>query len=333
MADEAGPVASAGSSRGYHFITEFRSCPRKWFLRYVAGLEPVARSAAASMGSVLHKLQEDFYLGSYRDELPPPATIEAEFEPYRAAWFEAEDYEMAMLKIATAFNVWRTTFGFKDLEDYDIEWIEQEFNGILPNGVEVTGRMDRIMKRKEYPAIVLFDTKTTSWSPESAHKKVVLADQVTMYTWLLQQKYGDIPIEMQPDICYLKPRIPTCHRYSAIYRSRADVESFIWGLTHDWDRLISSLRSYENNEAPAEYLFPRHSTVCAEFGCPYEDICRARLDETTPPPITGYVKRAPLRLDDVAGGPCALDNYVPIIAPDIVPDDEHGGGGPIESAR
>lgn len=267
------------------------------------------------MGSVLHKLQEDFYLGSYWTSEPTKEQIEEEFAPYADAWIEEQDRNDAMYKIAVAFNVWKLQFGESDMREYEILHIEDELCAVLPNGVNVSGRMDRVMRRLSDNAIVLFDTKTTSWSPESAHEKVLLADQVTMYTWLLQQKMGDVSVEMQPDICYLKPRVPTCHRYAPIYRSKADVESFVLGLTHDYDRLLSDLKRYEDGEAPAEYLFPRHSTVCSEFGCPFKELCRARLDESSPPPITGYVKKTPLRWADLVGDASA---YHPIVDPPAI---------------
>lgn len=280
-----------GSGRGYHFISEWRTCPRKWFLHHVAGFEPTDLKAAPTTGTVLHKLQEAFYLGGYQDYND---TYESEImevmAPCRAAWFEDEEFFEAHAKICNAFKVWRNTYGMTDLAEFTTIATELHLESELPNGLIVSGNLDVVFRRNGSDVIVLKDTKTTSWSPESAHKKVELNDQVTMYTWLLQKHYGDVPIEMIPDIIYLKPRVPTVHRFGSIRRSKQDVETFIFGLCHDTMMLLDTLELYELNDAPPEYLFPRNATVCSEFGCEYEDICRAKFDEATPPPLTGFAQ-------------------------------------------
>jgi len=248
------------------------------------------------MGTILHAAQEKFFCGDFREyENSYRSEILELSEPYRAAWFEDEDFDEAIDKMAKGFQRWRNEFGKHDLETYDTVGVELELKAMLPIGIEVTGRIDRLFREKATGALVFHDTKTTSWGAEAAHKKVELDDQVTMYTWLLQQHYDDQPIEMIPDIMYMRPKVPTCHRFGAIRRSRQDVEALVWGLCHDYDELRRNLECYESNCAPPEYLFPRHATVCSEFGCEFEAICRARLDEETPPPL-GYTRYQPLTL-------------------------------------
>lgn len=283
-----------GSSRGYHFISEYRSCPRKWFLRHIVGLESPDMNAGASMGSIIHAAQEKFFCGSFEDyNANYLEEIQALAEPYRSAWFEDEEYEEAVVKMAAGFQRWRNEFGKGDLLVYDTVGVELELRATLPIGVEVTGRIDRLFREKGSGALVIHDTKTTSWGAEAAHKKVELDDQVTMYTWLIHQHYGDQPVEMIPDIMYMRPKVPTCHRFGAVRRNHNDVEALIWGLCHDYEALRKDMECYENNCAPPEFLFPRHATVCSEFGCEFEAICRSRLDETTPPPV-GYTRYPPL---------------------------------------
>lgn len=295
-----------GSGRGYHFVSEWQVCPRKWFLHHVAGLEPSAIKQSTSMGLAIHELQEKFYKGEFREGSIEARSIADTVGCYRDAWLEEEEFLAAFNKIGLAFSIWRDQFGFKDLEDFEVIGAEEHLSAALQNGNIITGLIDTLFRSKESGAIVIKDTKTTSWGPELAHKKVELGDQMTMYTWLLHKKYGDQPIEVIADILYLKPKTPTCHRYAPIRRSREEVENFILGMCHVTDRMREDLVAYEANLAPPEYLFPRCSTVCSEFGCEYEDICRAHFDEESPPPISGYTVNPPITVE-------TLFDRVPIV--------------------
>ena len=287
-----------GSGRGYHFLSEWRTCPRKWFLHNVAGLESTDKRPATVMGTIIHYLQERLYIGDYADlEYAYSDEIIAICSEHRSAWFEDDDYNEAVSKIIGGFMTWRKQFGYADTQNWDLIGAEMLFEHALPNGRVVSGLVDQLFRDNTDGHFILKDTKTTSWGPETAHKKVEQNDQVTMYTWLIQKQYGFVPVEMIPDIMYMKPRVPTCHRFGSIHRSPSDIETFIWGLCHDTDQMVRDLGMYWDGCAPPEYLFPRNATVCSEFGCEYESICRAKFDETTPPPATGFEKNIGLTVE------------------------------------
>lgn len=291
---------AGGSGRGYHFISEWQVCPRKWFLKNVAGLQSNEPKAAASMGTVLHWLQERFYVGDFFNvDEPYFDEVNAKMEEFREAWFEDEDFAESTRKVGAAFAAWRRVYGMGDLANWDIVGVEVPLTAALPNGNVVTGLIDTLFRDKATDELIFKDTKTTSWAPESAHKKVEMGDQVTMYTWLIHKTYGDKPLKMIPDIIYLKPKMPTVHRFGEVRRTKREVENFIYGLCHVTDRMVTDLKSYEENEAPPEYLFPRSATVCSEFGCEFEDICRGSFDEATPPPMSGYSRTTPITSENL----------------------------------
>lgn len=277
---------------GYSFINEFRTCPRKWYFHHLCGLKSGIPKASTEIGRVIHLLQEDYYNnGSSAEEYALSWERVAEIID-TSAFFEESELEDTARKIAKAMNIWVRTFGENDKLALKVVGAELEIEAALPNGVVMQGRLDRVFKDDD-DTIIVFDTKTTSWSPDSVLKKVELDDQFTLYTWLIHKKYGYQPVRFVPDIVYMRPTTPTVSRPGEIIRSAEQIEQVILGICGDFDRLKSRWQQYLANDDAGEYLFPRHATVCSEFGCEYEDICRTKFTPSSPTPQAGFIRKAP----------------------------------------
>ena len=95
----ANEVARALTGRDYiswSAISTFRSCPLKYWFRYVAGLPEESVSSALVFGTGIHAAIEDFYRAELAGEAKPD--LNALPFAYRSAWLPHDPEK----------NCWRT---------------------------------------------------------------------------------------------------------------------------------------------------------------------------------------------------------------------------------
>lgn len=285
------------SSRGYHFIDEYRTCPRKWFLHRIAGYEALAKKPALEIGKILHLGQELLLEGDALELVHEK--LDAELEKVRFAWFEEEDFTNDRSIIHGALNEWHRTFFASDNTQYDLVGVELELEAELPDRTRMTGRVDRLYKERDLgDSYIIMDTKTTKWSIDSVFQSMDFGDQATCYSWLVKEKYGTgASVEVMPDVLMLKGK-PKAARPGVIRRSQSEIDLFLESMMGTWSELRSKVRAYESTKLPEAYLFPRAPTACQLFGCDYADICRKRIDETTGP-LPDFTQTNKLCIDEL----------------------------------
>jgi putative RecB family exonuclease len=87
ITNPANEVARKLTGRDYiswSAISTFRSCPLKYWFRYVAGLPEESVSAALVFGTGIHAAIEDFYRAELAGEAKPD--VEQLMFAYRSAW-------------------------------------------------------------------------------------------------------------------------------------------------------------------------------------------------------------------------------------------------------
>jgi len=187
----ANEVARALTGRDYiawSAISTFRSCPLKYFFRYVACLPEESVSAALVFGTGIHAAIEHHYQALLAGEAQPD--LDKLLFVYRAAWlghapdtiqFGSSETRASLdtlaAKMLTAFlkspaaNVQGRVLG-----------VEEEIRGTLLEGVpDLYGRIDLVTEDADRLVLTDFKTSRGKWSPEQAEDA---AAQLVLYSKL-----------------------------------------------------------------------------------------------------------------------------------------------------
>lgn len=187
----ANEVARALTGREYvswSAISTFRSCPLKYFFRYVAGLPEESVSAALVFGTGIHAAIEHHYQALLAGDAQPD--LDKLLFVYRAAWLghapariqfgssETRDSLDALAaKMLAAFlnspaaNVQGRVLG-----------VEEEIRGTLVEGVpDFYGRIDLVTEDDDRLVLTDFKTSRGKWSTEQAEDA---AEQLVLYSKL-----------------------------------------------------------------------------------------------------------------------------------------------------
>ncbi len=187
----ANEVARSLTGRDYiswSSISTFRSCPLKYWFRYVAGLPEESVSSALVFGTGIHAAIEDFYRAELAGEAKPD--VEQLMFAYRSAWLphdpEAIQFgssetrsslDMLATKMLSAFlnsptaSVQGTVLG-----------VEEEIRGTLVEGVpDLYGRIDLVTEDSDSLVLTDFKTSRGKWSTEQAEDA---SEQLVLYSKL-----------------------------------------------------------------------------------------------------------------------------------------------------
>ena len=261
---------SSGSVAGYHFWSQYSACQRSFYLRFICGLVPKETSPAFAYGIAIHAGVAAFYRA---DEDPKQA-----FD--NALETQGDLYDEQRAKGHHALDTYVIQYQ-EDFEYLEIYAIEQEILAHLPDGTPVTARIDRIMRNKLLNHYLIYETKTTSFSAGAAHHQVECQDQATNYIWAARK--AGIPVQaVVPDIIYQRQSVLKLERFGEIYRTDEEIEDFIEGTMGVRTEINQKTASVTCDNQFR--LFPRNPSKCAFGKCPYEPICRLRLDPTYPAP-------------------------------------------------
>lgn len=279
------------SPRGYHTLTEYRDCPRRFFLHRVCGIEPKQEKSHLIRGRLIHEFQEKvFDFQKSHTEFDSDQLLEEihyELEQERNSFYAEEDYIKAKGEILGSCFQWYKTFYEQDkrnLIPINSEWL---LKTQLSSGYDITGRLDRVYWSIEDEEFAIYDTKTSRWGAYSVEKAFSLDDQATVYERLLRTA-GPIQVEgvgekdpqtstiaVIPDIIDLKKKTPTCLRTICIRKNNAHWNQFDAGACKTLRDIQESLECFSasKSEIEAFFAFPCHASTCSKFGCEYSEIC------------------------------------------------------------
>jgi putative RecB family exonuclease len=183
----ANEVAQALTGRDYiswSSISTFRSCPLKYWFRYVAGLPEESVSSALVFGTGIHAAIESVYRAELAGEAKPD--VDQLIEAYRAAWtgHDADAIQFGSSETRTSLDA----LAAKMLAAYlkspaasvrgRVLGVEEEIRGVVVEGVpDLFGRIDLVTEDEDRLVLTDFKTSRGKWSPdqaEDANEQLVL---------------------------------------------------------------------------------------------------------------------------------------------------------------
>lgn len=256
---------------GFHFVNLYQCCRRKFYLRYVCGLDSPFTHTALLFGSAFHEGKAHYYktkdaeaaLDVARDYL---YDSESEFE-------SGDEMRTSIIRCPRLLRKWIGTFGESDFAQYNILHLEETFNVALPNGFTATIKPDAVMENKISGDVYIFDTKTASFSARLTTDTVEYGDQATMYLYGMQQVLGKAPSGFVPDIAYWNKQTQDiakahCARPTVVMRSNYELKSFAEGFAQEMAEISSAVKTFDNDNERVWQLFRRNPTIARRtIGC------------------------------------------------------------------
>ena len=263
----ANEIARALTGRDYiswSAISTFRSCPLKYWFRYVAGLPEESVSSALVFGTGIHAAIEDFYRAELAGEAKPD--VEQVMFAYRSAWLPHDpekisfgssetraSLDLLATKMLTAFlkspaaSVQGRVLG-----------VEEEIRGMLLEGVpDLYGRIDLVTEDNDRLVLTDFKTSRGKWSPEQAEDA---SEQLVLYSKLAGELAPGKKIVTR-FLVLTKTKEPVIEEHVREV-STAAVKRTLAGVERVWRAIESGV------------FYPAPSTVgCAS--CGYRAVCRA----------------------------------------------------------
>jgi len=277
------------SSLGFHFINTFQNCPRKWYIKYLGGILPSRLGKALILGKAWHSGMEVFYRGSKTEDSKALAetaylVMLAEITENRLQFRKLEDFDEVVFKLPILFRKWYDEIGVKLHEEYDILFIEEQFEPKVGNQFTMTIRPDAVVKKRSTGEILIPEHKTTGYSIQGMLETVEQQDQATAYGWGLLEthpelrlNFGGVLLDIVFSRASAKSRDPNAEvQQVQMIRSKFSIAQFEIEMLGLFQDLARRIKAYDKG-VPDALLFPRNGSACSTFGCEYADICRTRI--------------------------------------------------------
>ena len=242
-------------------INSYRSCPLRYYFRYVAGLPEKTVSASLVFGSAIHRAIEHHFRELLAGN-PPPTTDEL-LDHYQAEWRERDDDRVGSDDNRAALD----GLAGRMLEAFQrhdaarphgrILAVEESLRGELVPGLpDLLGRIDLIVETND--ALVISDWKTgrSRWSADQADDN---AEQLLLYAELARDFAPRKQVRVE-FVVLTKTKEPVVDRHQ---------RNVVPGQVDRAKRIAE--RVYRAIEA--EHFFPSPSPMnCG--GCPFREPCR-----------------------------------------------------------
>lgn len=169
-------------------ISTFRSCPLKYFFRYVAGLPEESVSAALVFGTGIHAAIESVYRAELAGEAKPD--LDALLFAYRSAWLphDPDKVQFGSTETRNSLDVLagKMLMAFLASPAASVQGrvlgVEEEIRGTLVEGVpDLYGRIDLVTEDDDRLVLTDFKTSRAKWSPEQADDA---SEQLVLYSKL-----------------------------------------------------------------------------------------------------------------------------------------------------
>jgi putative RecB family exonuclease len=172
-------------------LSTFRTCPLKYFFRYVAGLPEESVSAALVFGSGIHAAVEGVYRALLAGEAKP--TVEQSMLAYRSVWLPhepdqiqfgssdtRESLDALAAKMLTAFLA-SPGAGVRGR----VLGVEEELRGVLVEGVpDLYGRVDLLHEDEDQLVITDVKTSRSRWNADQVEES---GEQLLVYSKLASE--------------------------------------------------------------------------------------------------------------------------------------------------
>lgn len=244
-------------------LSAYRTCPLRFYFRYVAGLPEEFVSSSLVFGGAIHAALERFFIDRLED-LPPPS-IDMLLESYRAAWLSRDlgqvrfrdgesleslqDLAKRMLEafvVSSAVNAEGRLIG-----------VEEEITrSVVQDCPDILARIDLIIDGGSEIVVRDFKTSRSKWSADQLESE---ADQLLLYHEAVRDLADGRPIRLE-FVVLTKTKSPSID----VHRVEPDLERIRW--QHEAMRAV--WRGIQ-----AGVFFPSPSTMACST-CSYRSACR-----------------------------------------------------------
>ena len=246
-------------------------------------------------GGAFHAGKAEFYrtqkekqaLSLLRDEIKNRKT---EFE-------NREEYLSCLDRTPAMLASWIAEYGKDDLKFLNIIDVERAIEVPFPGrpSWHFTMRLDMIAE-DHFDNLLIFETKTSSWSITSTLINIQYGDQVTGYWWGAEKKYKRKVTAVVPDITFFSKAAKDeqgikNYRGEFVYREPEDIKFFSRATVQQASEIAQKMKSVYSGGDPA--VFARNSYYCNAYNrpCEFADICRMNLNGKSKVP-TGFRKKS-----------------------------------------
>lgn len=266
------------SPAGRSIMSLYQDCPRKWYFRYVIGWRTTAISDPLAMGSAVHEGQEAFYNNNFNYN----KCLDRAFEVIN------DLNPLLKNKVASALHIWNGFTGRFEREKVEVVLVEEPITIKLPNGFNMTGRLDRLLKDKETGEIFISDTKTTGWDLTKTLRNYTYHDQPKLYYAGFKDTFPELAKECvgwRTDGIYCRERLSKGEGTGEFYghAERSPLVSFLDGQIQDIrnsyasfiDDMAYKLALLEKEAEPPSLAFPGCGSHCLAYNkvCEYYNYC------------------------------------------------------------
>jgi putative RecB family exonuclease len=186
--NEVARVLTGRDYLSWSAISTFRTCPLKYWFRYVAGMLEEFVSSALVFGTGIHAAIESFYRAELAGEAKPD--VDQLMFAYRSAWLphdpEAIQFGSSETRASLDALAAKMLTAFLASPAASIQGrvlgVEEEIRGMLVEGVpDLYGRIDLVTEDEDRLVLTDFKTSRAKWSSEQAEDA---SEQLLLYSKL-----------------------------------------------------------------------------------------------------------------------------------------------------
>ena len=247
------------------------------------------------VGGAFHAGKAEFYRTG-KDKLAI-RLLKDELIERKGEFQDRDEYLSALERAPAMLASWIAEFGHDDLKHLDIIDVERPIKVPFPGrpNWNFTMRLDMIAQDR-FDNLLIFETKTSSWSIKSTLINIQYGDQVTGYWWGAEKQYKRKVTAVVPDITFFSTNATDQkaiknYRAEFVYREPEDIQFFARSTVQQASEITQKMKAVYAGKDPS--IFPRNGYYCNAYNrpCEFADICRMDLTAKSKVP-TGFRRRA-----------------------------------------
>lgn len=278
MVEEEKKEEMRESPAGRSVMSLYQECPRKFYFRYVLGWRAKDISDPLALGSAVHEAQEVFYKNNFN---------------YSKCFDRGMEVIMDLNpllkeKVASALHIWNGFIGRFEHKNVKVILVEEEVKIKLPNGFNMTGRLDRLLQDLETEYYFIDDTKTTGWDLTKTLRNYTYHDQPKLYYAGFKDTFPELAKNCtgwRTDGIYVREKLSRGEGTGEYYghAERSPIVSFLDGQVEDLknsyasyiDDMAYKLALVEKGEEAPSIAFPACGGHCLAYNkiCEYYNYC------------------------------------------------------------
>ena len=265
-------------------VSDYRTCPRKYYFRHVRNWAPVEKSPALVFGLSWHSAMATLWeLASSHKEMDNETLVAESYKSFYKTWLdegfpesEVEAYSFYPRSPGRALQMLKTYVEEKRIFLSNIELLGNEESFVVPleeNNFYI-GRFDKVYKRNE--GVFIGEHKTTKSFSSTWIESFTPSSQIDGYLYAGYITYENFRGLIVDGALVQKNKIEFMD--IPVLRQLSLVEEWL-GNTRDWiNRILFDIELLYSVTDSDKYLqaFPMNTSNCVQYGrmCPYKDICR-----------------------------------------------------------